>query len=255
MVAQDRGQDRAEGEHVGSWADLLAARLLGRHEPDRAQQLTLHGQLGVCAFGAQLAADGRVLLGALQRVPGQPPIDDTHLAEGAKHDVRWLEVAVDDSAAVRVGDGLAHTHQVLQESAQVLEGRRLPVDDPHVLDVRVERAAGQVAHQQVGLARRGVAGLVDWGDTGVIEASGDDRLPLEAQLARLLSRRAAGHLERGEPPQLWVHDQVDDPHAPLTEDAAQDEGPVVAQGEERPPACELFGGGVRPRGGNLGEVP
>ena len=38
---------------------------------------------------------------------GKSPIHDLHFTKGAYHDVGWLQVAVDNSLAVRVRHGLA----------------------------------------------------------------------------------------------------------------------------------------------------
>src|SRR5205807_1184410 len=47
------------------------------------------------------------------------PVDDQRLAVGAEHDVRGLEVAVDDAVAVGVGHCVAGRDQALQELAEL----------------------------------------------------------------------------------------------------------------------------------------
>ena len=50
----------------------------------------------------------------------EAPVDDLHLAEGADHDVRGLEVAMDDAARMGVGDGLAHLLEDREEPAELV---------------------------------------------------------------------------------------------------------------------------------------
>ena len=57
----------------------------------------------------------------------EPPVDHLHLAEGADHDVRRLEVAVDHAPRVGVGDGLADLLEDGEEPAEVVaSGRAAP---------------------------------------------------------------------------------------------------------------------------------
>ena len=59
----------------------------------------------------------RLALGIGQRL-GDPPIDDERLAEPAEHDVLGLQVAMDDAAAVRVGDRVAGVDDAAQQPAE-----------------------------------------------------------------------------------------------------------------------------------------
>jgi hypothetical protein len=108
---------------------------------------------------------------------GKAPIQNDRLAEVAEQDIRRLEVAVNDAAAMRVGHRVAHRHEARQQAPQsqpalariatgrlggVKPGNRLPqriaLNQPH----RVERPALRVRAESV--YRR---------DAGVIQPAGD----------------------------------------------------------------------------------
>ncbi len=109
---EDLAEDRTQGEDVGALVQGLdlAARLLGRHVgrgPHHAPR-----PRGVVAVPAppsghrrlvRLDVDGRpvLVLGCIgpQQDLGQAPVHDLDLAEAAHHDVRRLQVAVDDPPA------------------------------------------------------------------------------------------------------------------------------------------------------------
>ena len=55
---------------------------------------------------------------------GQPPIDDQRLAVLAEHDVARLEVAVQDPAAVGIGDRIADVGEPAQQVAEVERAAR-----------------------------------------------------------------------------------------------------------------------------------
>ena len=131
LAREDLAQDRAQAEDVGATVEVgdVAAGLLGRHVRRRAQD---RAGLGVGAeaavrAGAPRGANDRFLrllmrpAGAffIMNTPlgqhlGQPPVHHLDLAERPDHDVRRLEVAVNDS----LGVGIRHRLRHLQSDAQ-----------------------------------------------------------------------------------------------------------------------------------------
>jgi len=134
---EDRRQDRAQRVEVAARIQRLdfAARLLGAHVLRRAEDRARLGALagprikhrgpglegvwvrrrgGAVAHRAPRAVWNRrptIFPRTAFRVPhflGQPPIHHQHLAEVAEHDVLGLEIAMDHSARVRGGHGVAH---------------------------------------------------------------------------------------------------------------------------------------------------
>src|SRR6185503_1502002 len=77
-------EDEAERVDVAARRDLAAGELLGRHVGRRAR--------------AQ----------RLARRPGEAEVGDPDLAAAVEHDVRRLQIAVDDAAVVRRGESRAN---------------------------------------------------------------------------------------------------------------------------------------------------
>ena len=75
---------------------------------------------------------------------GEAPVHDLHLAEGADHDVRRLEVAVDHAAGVGVGDRLADLLEDREEAAP-----RSSAGVGPLVEQRGERAAVDQLHGEV----------------------------------------------------------------------------------------------------------
>ena len=115
LQREDLEEDRAERVDVGARVDAiaLAADLLGRHVPRRADHRAVCG-------AARQSRDGRLeawprsrstLAGGLRtsssrrrRSLREPPVEHVDLAEVAEHDVRRLEIAVEHAARVRERD-------------------------------------------------------------------------------------------------------------------------------------------------------
>ena len=149
-------EHRAQREHVAARVELLAAHLLGAHVEHRANE---HALLG----------DGRLAARARDA-----EVEQLHGAVVQHHDVRGLEVAVDQPVAMHERQRVRH----LQRDAQrLLEAEQLVLDDA------VERAALEILHGDVALALE-LAVLVDRGDARVHEVRRVARLALEA-LVRL----------------------------------------------------------------------
>ena len=62
---------------------------------------------------------------------GEAPVNHQRFAVGPQHDVVGFEIAVEDAAAVGVGDGVAHVHEARQQPPQFQAAR------PRVLLARV----------------------------------------------------------------------------------------------------------------------
>ena len=98
----------AEREDVGALVDRLALRLLGRHVGDGPHDAPLtgsdsrgHGRLGRGVPGGPLELR-------------QPEVEHLHAALVADHDVRGLDVAVDDADRMRRRQGVGDLHRDLQ---------------------------------------------------------------------------------------------------------------------------------------------
>ncbi len=120
---------------------------------------------------------------------GDTPVEQHRLAEGAQHHVLGLDVAVDDAALVRIGDGLAELHEVGEQ----LQARAAPV----LLERVGQRAAAHQAHGAVEVAGGGaLAQLVDRDHARVLELASDARLAQEALLR--VARAARQELLEGD---------------------------------------------------------
>ncbi len=222
-------QDRAEREHVGALVELfdLALRLLRRHVRGRAHHGADH-RIGsrrarTAAHGLDHRVQGlaapRALLvrdSAAAQHFRETPVDDLHLAEGAHHDVRGLQVTVEHALAVRVGDGLTHRFEDREQPPAVV-GRRLPL-----LEERGERAALDELHREV----RRVVGhqpeLVHGHDARVLELSADLSLFDEAlDDCGPLGELAVEHLGRDVASEIRVVSLEDHAHAAARDLAEQ----------------------------------
>ena len=96
---------RLLGAHVRGRPDGHAGQGVGRARAERRTQGLLDAGVAAGRFGA---ADDL----------GQPPVDDQGLAVRAQQDVGRLEIAVDHSAVVRVGDHITDGHEPRQEPSQ-----------------------------------------------------------------------------------------------------------------------------------------
>ena len=220
---QERVHRRAQAVHVGPAIELLdlAAGLLGRHELRRAE----HG-----------AGGG----GAVAPVPRDAEVHDERPQAAVRaaldHDVRRLEIAVDDAGAVRLVDaerGAAH-HQRLLLVGELVDqlGQRLPVDVLH-RDVHATLDLADLVdltHPLVGDPGLG-AGLGHHaaGDLGVVAAHELDRdVALEADVA---DQEHPAHAALAEQPHGSVpirtqqRELVDRGHAPAA--------PQIERGDRR----------------------
>ncbi len=136
----------------------------------------------------------------------QPPVHDQHLAEGADHDVGRRQVAVDDAAGVREGDGIGDTYQETHAL-----GHRAGLLGP-----RVEALTTHQLHRVEQAAIRQRADVVDRDDAGVFEVRQDAGLGFQPRQRRRVGR-AAQHLQRDVAPQRAIGDPIDRAHPAASE--------------------------------------
>ena len=201
LAGEDFVENAAQRIDVGSGVDGIAAGLFGRQVlggPDHRRGL-----------GDAVAAVG-------DRA-GDAEVHHLDRVGGADHDVRRLDVAVDDA--------------VLMAEVQRLAGVGDDLDGPpgrHRTVVVHDVAQGDavdVLHDDVGQrtgGRFGLAGVVHRDDGRVIQGRGVLRLTPEAQVeAGVAGQISAQHLDRDVAVQPDVAGEVNFGHAPETEDVAQ----------------------------------
>ncbi len=202
-------EDDAEGVDVGAGVDALPRRLLGRHVVRRAEDHPRPGELGVRA--ADL---------------GDAEVEDLHEAVVApatdEEDVVGLQIAVDDAAPVRGGQGRGD----LGRDVEHLVGRHRAAADPIG-----EGLALQVLHHEVGGAVGELPEVADVDDVGVADGRRRLRLANEAAHDLLVAGDlAAEHLHREALVQGGVGREVDHAHAALPQHGLHE----VAAIDDRP---------------------
>ena len=122
MPGEHLVEDDAEAVEIGARVERLALRLLGTHVVRRAAQ---HA-------GARAAVAG-------QQAARQAEVDEHHAAVVAQHDVRRLQIAMDDAGLVH---HLERARDFLEEGDGLVGGQR-------ILQARLEVAAGEIFHREV----------------------------------------------------------------------------------------------------------
>ena len=193
-------EHHTEREHVAGAGHRVATGLLWRHVARRAEH---HGWIGGIGAGRGRPGDG-----GRRRQPGEPEIEDLHVAVLAQHDVLGLDVAMDDAG------GVGHRQRARQLPSE--PGQRAGVDG--CADQRGQRSPFHELHgQEAAIAQ--IADGVDRDDVGVIERRRGPRLVLEAPHRVGVAReRGPEQLERDLAAELGILGQVD-----LTHTAAADE--------------------------------
>ena len=169
----------AEREEIGAMVELEPERLLGAHVARRAEHLAeLGARRG--ALGARAVRLGHAGDAEIEDLGGPAAI--------AEHDVRRLDVAVDDAEPVgiieRAGDLGADPGDGLE---------RHPA---RLAQMLVERDAVEQFHGDIGKAVR-LADVVDGDDVGVRERAGGPGLAQEAaDQADILPELGLQHLDR-----------------------------------------------------------
>ncbi len=210
LAGQDLAEDRTERKDVGPLVEVIdvAQRLLGRHVGRRPHHGAHERRR---AFGVRpRRRDPRVVDAGIRRLPlvdrapasehlGESPVEDLHLAERADHHVRRLQVPVDDTARVGVGDRLTQLLEDLEQATR----RALRV-------TRIQELAreGLALHELHGEERpRAVleSELVDGHDTGVLELTADLGFVDEAlEHVPIAFELAAEDLQRDVPAEVHV---------------------------------------------------
>jgi hypothetical protein len=176
---------------VAAAVGRLAAQPLGCDVREAADHGALLGELG----------------GALQG--GEPEIDQHDALDRTRrrleHDVRGLEVAVQDAVAVHGREALERLPRVARRLARRQPGLRL--------DDVAQRLAAQQLDDQVGLVVLGDAGGVERRDVAVAELGLDVGFPAEPLLDRRVGRQALlEDLERDLASGLQIEGAVDVGH-------------------------------------------
>ena len=193
-----------EREHVGAGVDALPAELLGGHVRRRAEQRAGHRQVRV--EGGRVMS-GRRLAGVAK---GEPEVEDPRLAVPRDEYVVGLEVAVDQTAAVRRREPargrLIYAHD-LPPAAGVLE---LPGPQRHAVDE---------LHRHVDLVTER-PDLVHGDDVGVAQAGERLGLAHQAGLGLAAARLGVGRthqFDRYLAIELRIIGREHQPHAALAE--------------------------------------
>ena len=161
-------QHRAEGEDVASAIHRPAFGLLGRHVGGRAENRS--------PLGPQICRNRRrrVVPGLRLDQLGQAEVHELRLAALREHDVRRLDVAVDDAGGVRGAERARDLDGVVE---RLRDRKQLLLQEP------VEGGAVDVLHDdEVAIGSFGgvPVDVVDRDDVGVVEGRGGPRLAGEA---------------------------------------------------------------------------
>ena len=179
----------ARGEHVGSRVHAFAHDLLGRHVVRRA-----HDHAGLGQVGASEA--------------GETEVEDLDLPVGLDVDVAGLEVAVDDIAAVRIGEAVRH---LLHDVELLLEGQ-LALGDELLEVLALEELHGHV-ELVVGLAE-----VEHRDDVRVVQLGGGASLPEEPFLVLVVRAQGRGNrFDRDGSTKDRILGTPDDSHRPGAE--------------------------------------
>ncbi len=172
-AGQDLVEQHTEGIDVARRrhrlaADLLGARVLGRH----------HRQHRGGRRGVGVDPD--------RQQPGDAEVEELRRAVRRDQDVVGLQVAVDDEVLVRVLDGGAHFHE---------QGEAIPRIEAPLVAIQRDRASIDVLHHQVGLTLRGRAAVEDGRDVRVLQERQDLTLLAKPPLGVLRGGAAAHQLQ------------------------------------------------------------
>ena len=139
----------------------------------------------------------------------QAEVDDLDLPFAGEHQVRRLDVAVDDSGAVGFGESLRHLDGNVE---RVVDGKR------SARDALFQSLALVVGHDEIELAVVRLADVVDGADIRVVQGRGRFGFLDESLLRRLVAcQLGRKKLERGEAVEAGVPDLTDETHAASAE--------------------------------------
>jgi hypothetical protein len=166
---EQRSEQQAELEDVGRRGERIAPELLGagppgRHQPARRRPVGLAGI----------------------EQPGDAEVEQLDPSVRRHQDVRGLEIAVHDQAAMRRGDGLRH----LDDESNP------PVDREAVGFAKgIDGGAIDELHHQEGAPPLVRAAVEETADVGVLQAREDPALAVEALLRLAVRERQRQHLQ------------------------------------------------------------
>ncbi len=177
----------------------FAGRLLGWHVGGGADGTAGDGEIVTgCGRRAQRALHAGDRAGVTAGRPGQAPVHHERLPVLPQHHVAGLEVAMQDAAAVGVGDRLADVDESAQQAAELeagIVGRRPGGPRPvEAVDGLLEAVAADESHRVERPAVGMTPQAVDRHDARMLEAAGDLRLEQKPD--------AAGRIVREPPPDL-----------------------------------------------------
>jgi hypothetical protein len=191
-------EDTAGGEDVGPRVDRRPRGLLGRHVGRRADH---HADTGLRHGLQRVLVLWFVVRG---QEPGQPEVQDLHATVGQDHQIRRLDVPVNDALCVR----RRQRFRELDAEVDDLFGGQRTTQDLLLQRFSVDQLGDEVQRPVLGLS-----GLEDGGDAGMVDRRGGLGLaqktsPGPAILDPFLADQLQGDvaLEQG------VAGTVDDPH-------------------------------------------
>ena len=149
----------------------------------------------IIAEPSSCRAERTIVRSGVARGAREPPIHHEHLAIFAEHDVRGLQIAMDDSLAVRKCDRVAHLLENREQHAERVlfqSPARARLDE---LQHIVQRDAAHEFHRVEDLLLLVHAEFIDGHNVRVLELAGDLRL-LDESHQLLLRARVQHHLHR-----------------------------------------------------------
>ena len=123
LVGTELPQHGADCVDVCALVYALASSLLRRHVGGSAEDRACGGEAVVVDVAKRAAANGR-LFGCAE-VFRETPVDDDGLTEVTNDDVRGLEIAMDNVAAVRVGDSVCDGDDLMEQADPLIDSRAL----------------------------------------------------------------------------------------------------------------------------------
>ena len=197
LVGRAAGEEVVEGGaervEVAAGVERLAPRGLGRHVEGRAERGAGGGDADVHAL-----------------VLGEAEVSHLRVAFGVEQYVRGLDVAVQDAAAMRLGEGRGH---LLEELDRAVGRERALAAEQVVQVLAVDELHGDVADAA------GLAHGVDLHDVGMLDGRGGAGLALEAGDEAAVGGEALGEdLDGDEAVEGGLPRLVDGPHAASAED-------------------------------------
>ncbi len=139
----------------------------------------------------------------------QAEVEDLDLPIAREHQVRGLDVAVDDPGAMGFGQSLCHLDGNVE---RVIDGKW------SAPDALRQRLAFVVGHDEIELPVVGFADVVDGADIRMVQGRGRLGFLDESLFRRLVARQLGRKkLERGEAVEAGVPDLIDETHAASAE--------------------------------------